>query len=112
MVAAPNGQRVIPSTFRGRKTRHMTFRLQARELGTSKLMAVITVLDEKGKVLGRAGDGPLAEDLYNVNQSRTAGDPMLRVEVPQGINNVPLTATDLALRCCASYVYRLHPPPP
>src|SRR5262249_33889719 len=54
-------------------SRAMTLRIQARELGTSKLMAVITARDEKGNVLGRSGDEPLAEDLYNVNQSRTAG---------------------------------------
>ena len=62
----------------------MTFRIQARELDTSKLMAVITVRDEKGSVLGRAGDEPLAEDLYNVNQSRTAGDPILRLKTRGG----------------------------
>src|SRR5580658_6901033 len=54
----------------------LAFRIQALELGTSKLMAVITVFDEKGKMLGRSGDEPLAEDVYNVNQSRTAGDQM------------------------------------
>jgi hypothetical protein len=92
-------------------SRAMTFRIQARELGTSKLMAVITVRDEKGNVLGRSGDEPLAEDLYNVNQSRTAGDPMLRLHPPAGVNQVTVTVEDLALRGGPSYAYRLNVQP-
>jgi len=86
----------------------LTFRLQARELGTSKLMGVITVLDEKGKVLGRAGDDPLAEDVFNVNQSRTAGDPVLRVKVPEGTGKVTVSVEDLAMRGGPYYAYRLN----
>jgi hypothetical protein len=86
----------------------LAFRIQARELGTSKLMAVITVLDEKGKMLARSGDEPLADDVYNVNQSRTAGDPMLRVKAPEGSSSVTVTVEDLALRGGASYAYRLN----
>jgi hypothetical protein len=86
----------------------LAFRIQARELGTSKLMAVITVLDEKGKMLARSGDEPLADDVYNVNQSRTAGDPMLRVKAPEGSGSVVVTVEDLALRGGASYAYRLN----
>jgi hypothetical protein len=86
----------------------MTFRIQARELGTSKLMAVITVHDEKGNLLGRSGDEPLAEDLFNVNQSRTAGDPMLRLQIPAGVNEVTATVEDLALRGGPDYAYRLN----
>src|SRR5262249_50250353 len=78
-------------------TRAMTFRIQARELGTSKLIAVITVRDEKGNVLGRSGDEPLAEDLYNVNQSRTAGDPILRLQTPAGVDRITVTVEDLAM---------------
>jgi hypothetical protein len=89
----------------------MTFRILARELGTSKLMAVMTVRDEKGNVLGRSGDEPLAEDLYNVNQSRTAGDPMLRLQAPEGVNQVTVTVEDLALRGGPSYAYRLNVQP-
>ena len=85
-------------TLRVPPSRAMTFRLQARELDTSKLMAVVTVRDEKGNVLGRAGDEPLAEDLYNVNQSRTAGDPVLRLQYPAGVEQVTVTVEDLALR--------------
>ena len=86
----------------------IAFRIQARELGTSKLMAVITVFDEKGKMLARSGDEPLADDVYNVNQSRTAGDPMLRVKAPEGSSNVVVTVEDLALRGGVNYAYRLN----
>jgi hypothetical protein len=86
----------------------LAFRIQARELGTSKLMAVITVLDEKGKMLARSGDEPLADDVYNVNQSRTAGDPMVRVKAPEGSDHVEVTVEDLALRGGVNYAYRLN----
>ena len=86
----------------------LMFRIQARELGTSELMAVITVLDERGNLLGRSGDEPLAEDLYNVNQSRTAGDPVLRVTVPPDVHTVTVTVEDLALRGGSHYGYRLN----
>ena len=98
-------------TLRVPPSRAMMFRIQARELGTSKLMAVITVRDEKGNVLGRSGDEPLAEDLFNVNQSRTAGDPMLRVQTPAGVNQVTVTVEDLALRGGPDYAYRLNVQP-
>jgi len=98
-------------TLRVPPTRAMTFRIQARELGTSKLMAVITVRDEKGNVLGRSGDEPLAEDLYNVNQSRTAGDPILRLQTPAGVDQVTVTIEDLALRGGPDYAYRLNVQP-
>ena len=91
--------------------RAMTFRIQARELGTSKLMAVITARDEQGTVLGRSGDEPLAEDLFNVNQSRTAGDPMLRLHLPASVNQVTVTVEDLALRGGPEYAYRLNVQP-
>jgi len=98
-------------TLRVPPTRAMTFRIQARELGTSKLMAVITVRDEKGNLLGRLGDEPLAEDLYNVNQSRTAGDPILRLQPPAGVDQVTVTVEDLALRGGPLYAYLLSVQP-
>jgi len=98
-------------TLRVPPTRAMTFRIQARELGTSKLMAVITVRDEKGNVLGRSGDEPLADDLYNVNQSRTAGDPLLRLQAPPGVDHVTVTVEDLARRGGPAYAYRLNVQP-
>jgi hypothetical protein len=98
-------------TLRVPSTRGMTLRIQARELGTSKLMAVMTVRDEKGNVLGRSGDEPLAEDLYNVNQSRTAGDPILRIQAPDGVERVSVAIEDLARRGGAAYGYRLNVQP-
>jgi hypothetical protein len=86
----------------------LTFRLEARELGTSKLMGVISVLDDKGKLLARSGDEPLPEDFFNVNQSRTAGDPSVPIEIPEGVETVTVTVEDLALRGGAGYPYRLH----
>ena len=98
-------------TLRVPPSRAMTFRIQARELGTSKLMAVITVRDENGNVLGRSGEEPLAEDFFNVNQSRTAGDPVLRVQAPADVNHVTVTVEDLALRGGPDYAYRLNVQP-
>jgi hypothetical protein len=98
-------------TLRVPPSRAMTFRIQARELGTSKLMAVITVRDENGNLLGRSGDEPLAEDFFNVNQSRTAGDPMLRLQAPADVNHVTVTVEDLALRGGPDYAYRLNVQP-
>jgi hypothetical protein len=86
----------------------LTLRIQARELGTSKLMAVLTAYDEKGNKLGRAGDEPLAEDFYNINQSQTAGDPFLRIEAPATGSTITVTVEDLALRGGSDYAYRLN----
>jgi hypothetical protein len=85
----------------------LTFRIQARELGTSKLMAVISVFDAKGVKLGQAGDEPLAEDVYNVNQSRTAGDPEIGIQVPQDAHTLTVSVEDLARRGGPAYPYRL-----
>jgi len=85
----------------------LAFRIEARELGTSKLMAVVAVYDSKGAKLGQAGDEPLSEDLYNVNQSRTAGDPELVVQVPSDARTLTVTVEDLARRGGPQYPYRL-----
>lgn len=86
----------------------VAFEIEARELGTSKLMAVLTALDEQGRKIARAGDEPLPEDFFNVNQSRTAGDPVLMLKVPEGVRTVTVTVEDLALRGGPGYAYRLH----
>ena len=86
----------------------LILRIEARELGTSKLMAVITVFDANGKQLARSGDEPLAEDVYNVNTSRTAGDPILRVQGPKDATELTVTVEDLALRGGPNYAYRLN----
>src|SRR5207244_4643909 len=103
--------RVDRYTLRVPPTRAMTLRIQARELGTSRLMAAITARDAKGAALGRSGDEPLAEDLYNVNQSRPAGDPILRRQPPPGVDHVIVTVEDLALRGGREYAYRLNVQP-
>ena len=59
------------------------------------------------QMLARSGDEPLADDVYNVNQSRTAGDPILRVKAPEGSSTVVVTVEDLALRGGPNYAYRL-----
>ena len=86
----------------------LTFRIQARELGTSKLMAVIDVFDSKGAKLGQAGDEPLAEDVYNVNTSRTAGDPEIGIQVPLDTHTLTVAVEDLARRGGPAYAYRLN----
>jgi hypothetical protein len=85
----------------------LSFRIEAREIGTSKLMAVVAVYDANGVKLGQAGDEPLSEDLYNVNQSRTAGDPELVVEGPSDARELTVTVEDLARRGGPQYPYRL-----
>jgi hypothetical protein len=94
-------------TFRVEPGEELTFQMEARELGTSKLMAVLTARDEKGGEIGRAGDEPLAEDFFNVNQSRTAGDPFLQVKVPRQVRMLTVTVEDLARRGGPGYAYRL-----
>jgi hypothetical protein len=71
-------------------------------------MAVLSVFDEKGTKLGQAGDEPLADDVYNLNQSRTAGDPELRLQAPADAHTVTVSVEDLALRGGPGYGYRLN----
>ena len=84
------------------------FSLQARELGTSKLMGLITIYDEKGKRLASAGDGPLPLDVGAVQvSSRTQGDPDLQFKVPKDVNRLTIAVEDLAQRGGRHYAYRL-----
>jgi hypothetical protein len=86
----------------------LTFRIQAVELGTSKLMAVISVFDGKGAKLAQAGDEPLADDVFNINQSRTAGDPEIAMQAPPDANILTVAVEDLARRGGPAYGYRLN----
>ena len=95
-------------TFQVEPGEELTLEIEARELGTSKLMAVLTALDEKGKQITRAGDEALPEDFFNVNQSRTAGDPSMLLKAPEGTRTLTVTVEDLALRGGPGYGYRLH----
>lgn len=84
------------------------FELEARELGTSKLMGIITVYDENGKKLTSAGDTPFAVDVFAVQaSSRTAGDPFLVFKAPEGVKRVTVAVEDLARRGGQYYAYRL-----
>ena len=84
------------------------FALQARELGTSKIMGLITVYDEAGKKLASAGDGPLPVDVAAVQvTSRTQGDPNLPFKVPADVHKITVAVEDLAQRGGPYYAYRL-----
>ncbi len=81
--------------------------VRARDLGTSKLMAIVNVEDEKGKRLARSGDEPLPEDFYQVGGTKTANDPYVFFEVPAGVARVKLTLEDLARRGGTHFAYRV-----
>ena len=82
--------------------------VQARELGTSRLEAVITAYDNAGNRIDSAGDQPLPEDVFAVQgTSRTSNDPFLNLTVPAGVTEIALTIEDLALRGGPYYPYRL-----
>jgi hypothetical protein len=86
----------------------LLFELQARELGTSRLEGIITAYDSAGKKLDSAGDKPLPEDVFAVQQtSRTSSDPFLNLTVPEGAREIVVTVEDLALRGGPLYGYRL-----
>jgi len=82
--------------------------MQARELGTSKLEAIIAAYDPGGKKLGSAGDQPLPEDVFAIQgTSRTSSDPFLNVTVPADVHELTISVEDLALRGGPLYGYRL-----
>jgi hypothetical protein len=84
------------------------FDLQARELGTSKLTALLTIWDEQGKKLASAGDGPLPVDTGAVqNVGRTLGDPFLQFKTPEKVHRIWISIEDLARRGGPLYGYRL-----
>lgn len=86
----------------------LLFEVQARELGTSKLEAVLTAYDQKGKKLDSAGDKPLPEDVFAVQgTSRTSNDPFLNLTVPEGVTELTIAIEDLAARGGPLYGYRL-----
>ena len=86
----------------------LIFELQARELGTSRLEAILTVSDAGGKKLASAGDQPLPEDLFAVQgSSRTSTDPFVNFTVPENVHEVVVSVEDLALRGGPLYGYRL-----
>ncbi len=86
---------------------HVMVEVQAREIGTSKLMALLTVKDSNGKKLAQAGDEPILASLTSVGQSQTARDPFVRFTVPDGVKEVAVHIEDLAQRGGPGYAYRL-----
>jgi hypothetical protein len=86
---------------------HVLIETQARELGTSRLMGLLTIKDAAGKPLAVAGDEPLETSVTSVGQSLTARDPYLNVKIPDGVNEVTVTVEDLARRGGAGFGYRL-----
>ena len=85
----------------------LLFEIQARELGSSRLEAVLTVFDASGKKLDSAGDKPLPEDVFAVQgTSRTSNDPFLNFTVPAGVNEITVAVEDLARRGGPNYGYR------
>lgn len=86
----------------------LLFEMQARELGTSRIEAVIIAYDPAGKKLDSAGDKPLPEDVFAVQgTSRTSSDPFLNLTVPEGVNEITIAIEDLARRGGPNYGYRL-----
>ena len=86
----------------------LVFSLNARELGTSKIIGLIVIRDEKGKKLASAGDGPLPVDVGAVQaSSRTQGDPTLYFKVPPDVRRITVSVEDIARRGGKHYAYRL-----
>jgi hypothetical protein len=94
--------------YRVEPAQKLIFELQARELGTSRLEAILTVSDAAGKKLASAGDQPLPEDVFAVQgTSRTSNDPFVNFTVPKDVHEVVVSVEDLALRGGPLYGYRL-----
>ena len=94
--------------FRVEPGERLTFELQARELGTSRLEGIIAVWDRTVKKLASAGDQPLTEDVFAVQgSSRTSRDPFLNLTVPPDVRELVVSVEDLALRGGPLYGYRL-----
>jgi hypothetical protein len=82
--------------------------VQARELGTSRIEAIITAYGAEGKKIDSAGDKPLADDVFAVQgTSRTSSDPFLNVTVPDGVQELTIAVEDLAQRGGPHYPYRV-----
>jgi hypothetical protein len=87
---------------------HWELDLTARSLGTSRLDAVITVFDAKGKRLKSAGDQLPKEDVFSLlSAGRTSSDPFLEIQVPKDVHEVLLTVEDLLQRGGPAFGYRL-----
>ena len=117
------GRLAVPSVMNGRLSKSgeidryalavtpgqvLMLEMQARELGTSRIMGVITVRDMKGKRLASAGDSSVLLGVNSVQfESRTSGDPYLRFVVPEGVSELTVSVEDLAERGGPGFGYRL-----
>jgi len=117
------GRLAVPSVMNGRLSKSgeidryalavtpgqvLMLEMQARELGTSRIMGVITVRDMKGKRLASAGDSSVLLGVNSVQfESRTSGDPYLRFVVPEGASELTVSVEDLAERGGPGFGYRL-----
>jgi hypothetical protein len=122
-VIEPSGPVQIPVVINGRLDKpgeidkykvaaqpgeHLLIEMQARELGTSRIEAIVTAYGPDGKKLDSAGDKPLPEDVFAVQgTSRTSSDPFLNLKVPEGVREITLSVEDLAERGGRNYGYRL-----
>ncbi len=86
----------------------LLFELQSRELGTSRLDALLTVYDAQGKKLASAGDPIPSTDVTSaLIVGRTQGDPFLNFKVPAETNEITVAIEDLAGRGGNDFGYRL-----
>lgn len=89
--------------------------VQARDLGTSRLIGVLSVFDETGKRIASEGDQPPKQDTFAiVGAGDVSADPQLVFEAPKSASQVTVTVEDLTQSGGSSYGYRLtarHQPP-
>ena len=82
--------------------------LQSRELGVSRLDALITITDSKGKKLAAAGEALPSTDVTSaLLVGRTQADPYLNFKVPADTTEITVSVEDLAQRGGNDFAYRL-----
>lgn len=87
-------------------TEHWAVQLEAADLGTSQLLAVLSVLDATtGKTLARAEAG--GEESKDAPLIRKEIDPHLSFAVPEKVTEVIVVVRDILGRGGADYGYRL-----
>jgi hypothetical protein len=82
--------------------------LQSRELGASRLDALLTITDARGKKLAAAGEALPSLDVTSaLLVGRTQGDPFLNFKVPADTSEISVAIEDLAGRGGNDFGYRL-----
>ncbi|MFN7995573.1 MAG: PPC domain-containing protein [Bryobacteraceae bacterium] len=88
---------------------HWEIGLQARSLGTSRLDAVVTVYDAKGRKISSAGDKSPKQDVFSLlSAGRTSSDPWLEFTVPDDTQEIVVAVEDLLQRGGPAFGYRLQ----